>query len=461
MSRMVSFSHRDAASWDDPWPMYAALRDHDPVHHVGDGDFWVLTRHDHVFAAARDAETFSSAAGLTTEYDELERIGLVDNPPFVMTDPPTHTAFRRLVSRGFTPRQVEAIEPSVRSFVVERLERLWRDGGGDIVADLFKPLPSMVVAHYLGVPEEDRDRFDGWTDAIVGATGSADGAASAGSAALELMAYFTDLIDRRRRDPGDDTISHLVMAGEGDDDAGLMRVLAFTFTMVAGGNDTTTGLLGSGVQLLADRPDQRRLVLQNVDSSVEELLRLTSPVQGLARTTVRDVEFDGVRIPAGRKVLLSYAAANRDPRMYGPDADELDVTRNPRQVLSFSHGAAPLSGRCRGADDGARDPHRAPAARAGLHGRSGVDPMGTRQLCATPPQHDHRAGPMSWLADDRTALAADRILDAAASPVRRARRHRRRHGPGREGGGLLAGNAVPLLRQPTGVDDCVRAPRGP
>ena len=148
------------SDWADPWPMYTALRDRDPVHHVVVGDleddYWVLSRHADVWAAARDHETFSSAQGLTVNYGELELIGLQDNPPMVMQDPPVHTEFRKLVSRGFTPRQVEVVEPAVREFVVERIERLRAAGGGDIVAELFKPLPSMVVAHYLGVPEADR-----------------------------------------------------------------------------------------------------------------------------------------------------------------------------------------------------------------------------------------------------------------------------------------------------------------
>ena len=134
----------------------------------------------------------------------------------VMQDPPVHTEFRKLVSRGFTPRQVEVVEPAVRRFVIERIERLRAAGGGDIVAELFKPLPSMVVAHYLGVPEQDRDRFDGWTEAIVAAnaTGSV---ASVGAAVGSMMGYFAELIERRRRDPGDDTVSHLVAAGVGAD----------------------------------------------------------------------------------------------------------------------------------------------------------------------------------------------------------------------------------------------------
>ncbi|OBI14838.1 cytochrome [Mycobacterium sp. E2327] len=343
------FQLATAETWPNPWPMYRALRDHDPVHHVvpegrPDRDYYVLSRHADVWAAARDHETFSSAQGLTVEYGELEMIGLQDNPPFVMQDPPVHTEFRKLVSRGFTPRQVEAVEPKVREFVVERIEKIRADGGGDIVTELFKPLPSMVVAHYLGVPEEDRAQFDGWTQAIVAANTSEGGIGTSLDAVGSMMAYFTALIERRRTEPEDDTISHLVAAGVGADGdvAGTLSVLAFTFTMVTGGNDTVTGMLGGSMPLLHERPDQRRRLADDpglIPDAVEELLRLTSPVQGLARTTTRDVTVEGATVPAGRKVLLLYGSANRDERQYGPDAGELDVTRCPRNILTFSHGA--------------------------------------------------------------------------------------------------------------------------
>jgi cytochrome P450 len=347
------FELASAKTWPHPWPMYKALRDHDPVHHVvppeePEHDYFVLSRHADVWAAARDHETFSSAQGLTVNYGELELIGLQDNPPMVMQDPPVHTEFRKLVARGFTPRQVEAVEPAVRAFVVERLERLLADGGGDIVAELFKPLPSMVVAHYLGVPEEDRKQFDGWTEAIVAANTTEGGVAGAleslGDAVGSMMAYFTELIERRRRDAGDDTISHLVAAGVGSDGdiAGTLSVLAFTFTMVTGGNDTTTGMLGGAVQLLHQRPDQRRLLTDNpvlIPDAVDEFLRLTSPVQCLGRTVTRDVRVDDTAIPEGRRVLLLYGSANRDERQYGSEAGELDVTRRPAKILTFSHGA--------------------------------------------------------------------------------------------------------------------------
>jgi cytochrome P450 family 130 len=342
-----------AETWPNPWPMYAALRDHDPVHHVvppgaPNGDYWVLSRHSDVWNAARDHETFSSAQGLTVNYGELDIIGMADNPPFVMQDPPAHTEFRKLVSRGFTPRQVQAVEPKVREFVVERIDRLRAAGGGDIVAELFKPLPSMVVAHYLGVPEEDRARFDGWTDVIVAANTGGGGIASASgavsAAVSSMMSYFTELIERRRREPADDTVSHLVAAGVGADGdiRGTLSVLAFAFTMVTGGNDTTTGMLGGSVQLLHRRPDARRLLAERpelIEDAIDELLRLTSPVQGLARTATRDVTVGDATIPKGRKVLLLYGSANRDEREYGRDAAELDVTRRPRNILTFSHGA--------------------------------------------------------------------------------------------------------------------------
>ena len=119
-------------------------------------------------------------------------------------------------------------------------------------------------------------------------------------------------------------------------------VLGFAFTMVTGGNDTTTGMLGGAVQLLTEHRDQRRDLIDNpglVGDAVEELLRLTAPVQGLARTVTRDVEIEGTAIPEGRKVFLLYGSANRDPRRFGRDSEELDVRRRPTQILTFSHGA--------------------------------------------------------------------------------------------------------------------------
>lgn len=332
------FELRSGETWRNPFPMYAALRDRDPVHHVTRGDFWVLTRFADVWAAASDPATFSSAYGLTAAYDELAVTGLASAMPMVFLDPPAHTAFRRLVTGDLTPRKVASIEPAVRAFVAERIEAARSLGAVDIVAHLFKPLPSFVVAHYLGVPPDDRAHFDRWTEAIVQA--AAGGAASVDPSGIaELMGYFTDLIARRRREPGEDIVSDLARLG--DDTVSLARILGFAFTMVAGGNDTTTGLLAGAACLLTEHPDQRALLLgdaRRIPNAVEELLRLTAPVQNLARTATRDVSVHGVTIPAGRKVLLCYAAANRDDREFGSTAEDFDVERRITRVLTFSHG---------------------------------------------------------------------------------------------------------------------------
>jgi cytochrome P450 family 130 len=364
---MAGFEPRTGEGWRDPFPMYRQLRDHDPVHHVEPptagpdadaADYWVLSRFADVFRAARDTETYSSAQGLTFDYDDMSKTGLGDVAPLVMLDPPAHTQFRRLVSRGFTPRQVTAIEPAIRAFVVERVEGLRAAGMGDVVAQLLKPLPSFLVAHYLGVPAADRDRFDDWTQHIVAANALGD-PLGAPHAVAELFGYFSELIEWRRAAPADDVISDLVSASDAAD-VNALQILGFAFTMVTGGNDTTTGLLGGALELLTDHPDERRLLTRQpalIPDAVEEMLRLTSPVQGLARTVTRDIaietDADPVTIPAGRKVLLLFGSANRDEREFGPSAAEFQTGREVGQILTFGHGphhclgaaAARLAGR--------------------------------------------------------------------------------------------------------------------
>lgn len=315
-------------TWRAPWPMYAALRDADPVHHAGQGDYWVLSRYSDVQAAVADTTRYSSADGLTVSYDERAAAGLAAVTPLVMMDPPGHTEFRALIGRGYTPRRVAEIEPQVRQFVRARLDAIAELGECDIVTQLFRPVPSFVVAGYLGVPEADRAQFDTWTRGIVEANATTGPTRTADTAA-DLFRYFSTLIERRRTEPADDTISDLARLLDGDA-AGLLRILGFAFTMIAGGNDTVTGLLGGATELLTTHPGQRQLLLDRPDllaTAIEELLRLTSPVQCLARTLTRDSTVHGRTIPSGRKVLLLYGAANRDPRAFGPHADEFDILR--------------------------------------------------------------------------------------------------------------------------------------
>lgn len=325
------------ANWRDPFTLYRRLRDQDPVHRCPRG-FWVLTRFQDVYNAARDTATFSSAQGLTF-HNEREELGLA--PTIVMMDPPDHTRYRRLVNRGFTPRHVADLEPEVRRFVSERVDRLCTAGTTDFVAELARPLPNWVVSFYLGVPEADRHRFEGWTQAIVQA--NAEGHVMGADAALaELYGYFTELIERRRREPGDDLVSILLRADEEGAGIGIEGILGYAFVMIAGGNDTTTGLLAGAAELLSAYAEQRRRLVEDpsgIANAVEEILRLISPVQGLCRVATRNVEINGTAISCGERVLLCYGAANRDPREFGSDAEELDVCRHIERLLTFSSGA--------------------------------------------------------------------------------------------------------------------------
>ena len=336
----IVFKPRSGESWRDPFPMYKALRDHDPVHRFENeqGEFWALSRFKDVFAAAVDAKTFSSAKGLTLDYEDMAKLGL--ESPIVMMDPPDHTDLRKLAIKRFTPKQVKELEPLVREFVIERVERLREMGEGDIVIELFKPLPSLVVGHFLGVPESDRSLFDGWTDQTVAA--AADGnIANAGEVVGELVMYFSQLIEKVRKNPGDDVLSALVHARPNGEEVSMAQMLGFAFTMVTGGNDTTTGLLSGAAEMLTKHPDQQKLLVddpERIPNAIEEFLRMTSPAQGLARTTTRDVSIDGTTIPKDRKVLLLYAAANLDEREFGPDAGECDITRKIRRHLALSYG---------------------------------------------------------------------------------------------------------------------------
>lgn len=333
-----AYDPRDPSTLREPYPLYRRLRDEDPVHHAPLG-FWVLSRFEDVFAAANDTVVFSSAQGLTYERDEIIALGL--KPTLVMMDRPQHTVFRRLISRGFTPRRVATLEPALRSFVRDRVALLADAGEGDFVDLLAGRVPAVVVATYLGVPEEDRAEFDTWSSAIVQANASGAIVGGAAGATAGLYAYFTELVAYRRRHPGEDMLSDLAVAKIDDRPLHLDEILGFCFVLIAGGNDTAAGLLGGTAVALTAHPDQRARLLADpalVPGAVEELLRLTSPVQGLSRTTTREVTLRGQPIAAGSKVHLLYGAANHDEREFGPSADGLDVTRRFPRMLAFGNG---------------------------------------------------------------------------------------------------------------------------
>jgi cytochrome P450 len=333
----------DPGFQDDPYPAYAWLREHDPVHHHPKSQqapaYWALTRFADVWDAVRRPEDFSSAQGLTFYPDEIGQLGLA--PTIVMLDPPVQTQLRGLIGRGFTPRRVAALEERIRSFVCSLLEDF--DATTDLHRDFSSRIPTFVLAELLGVPESDRAKFDPWVSAltVLQDDGFAPTAVAGAQAVAEMFEYFSAMIGERRTRPQDDLVGALVAAELDGQHLTDWDILGFCFVMVAGGNDTTGALISHGVGLLDAFPEQRQLLLEDpslIPAATTEFLRMESSVQGLARTTTRDVVVGDVEIPAGEKVLMLYGSANRDAAEFGADADRLDVRREAQRHLGFSSG---------------------------------------------------------------------------------------------------------------------------
>jgi cytochrome P450 family 130 len=341
----VRYDPLDADMQADPYPAYRQLRDRDPVHRHDDPPFWALSRFEDVWDAVRRPEVFSSAQGLTFYPDEIGTLGLA--PTIVMLDPPRQTRLRALVSKGFTPRRVGALEEMLRGFVGERIDAMERKAANgepiDLHRDYSAPLPTFALAHLLGVPASDRVRFGPWVSALTTIQDHGFGlqGMTAPDAVAEMFDYFSHRIATCRQEPGDDLVSALVSAELDGERLSDWDILGFCFVMVAGGNDTTANLISHGVMLLDGDHAQREKVVADlslVPDAVVEFLRLEGSVQGLARSTTRPVTVRGVRIPADEKVLLLYGSANRDEREFGPTADQLDVTRDIPRHLGFASG---------------------------------------------------------------------------------------------------------------------------
>lgn len=345
----VRYDPLDEEFLADPYPTYALLRDQDPVHHHVATDevpeVWALSRFDDIWNSVRTPDLFSSAQGLTFYPDEIAELGLPPN--LVMLDPPVHTRLRSLIGRGFTPKWVAHLEETIRQFVRRQLTALaQRNLEGeqvDLHRDFSSTVPTYMLAELFGVAEEDRLRFGPWVHALTAIQndGFRIGQLDSKGAVAELLTYFSEQITARRRVPADDLLGSLVAAELDGERLSDWDILGFCFVVVAGGSDTTASLISHGIALLSERPDQRELLLADptlISGALIEFLRLESSVQGLCRTTTRDVTLHDTTIPAGQKVMMLYASANRDPREFGDNAHALDIMRTPRRHLSFSSG---------------------------------------------------------------------------------------------------------------------------
>jgi len=335
---VVEFNPYDWQVHEDPYPLYRALRDEAPVYHNEALGFWALSRHADVLAAIRDWRRFSSSNGVALEAMGPEAHRVMS---FLGLDPPRHDRLRALVSRGFTPRRVQALEPHIRELATHYIDRFAGAGRCDIIADFAGRLPMDVVSEMLGVPREDRDTLRTWADLVVHREEGVPDVPPAGlQASANLLRYFIEDVTRRRKQPGDSLTDALIAAEIDGDRLTDPEIVAFLFLMIIAGNETTTKLIGNAIYSLWSHPDQRKLVQEDaslIPGWVEETLRYDASSQVLYRTLTTDVEMHGVVMPAGAVVGLIIGSANRDERVF-ESPDRFDVKRNNAQSLAFGQG---------------------------------------------------------------------------------------------------------------------------
>lgn len=336
----------------DPYPVYAEARERAPVFYAERYGFWVVTRYEDVLAVLKDDDTFSSRDALTSSHVELPAEvqavlaeGWPEMPVIIDTDPPLHTRIRGLITRAFTPRRIAEMEPRVRAIAEELVDGFAADGEADLVERFAWPLPLRVVGDMLGLPEGDLGQLHAWSSHWLrlkqpGATleQQLDWARST----VELQRYFMARLEERERDGGDDLIAALVRSAR-EVDPPLPRevVLGVPLDLVVAGHVTVTRALGNGLLLLLAEPGRAERLLADralVPAAVEEILRLESPAQGLFRTTTREVELGGARLPAGARVMVHYGSANRDAAAFAaPDAYD-PAREGLHRQLAFGKG---------------------------------------------------------------------------------------------------------------------------
>jgi cytochrome P450 len=325
----------------DPYRVYRRLRDEAPLYYNEPHDFYAVSRFDDVQRALVDRETYSSARGSVLEFIKAN----IEIPPGVVIfeDPPLHSVHRSLLSRVFTPKKVNELEPKVREFCARALDPLVGSSHFDFVADLGAQIPMRTIGMLLGVPEsaqeEARERADEAlrTDPGKPMEVSADNIGSSD--------FFSDYIDWRARHPSDDLMTELLFA-EFEDETGRRRrltrdeLLVYVSVLSSAGNETTNRLIGWMGKVLAEHPEQRQELVSDrslVPNAIEELLRFEPPTPHIARYVTRDVDLYGTTVPAGGAMLCLGGSANRDSRQY-PDPDRFDVHREMRQHLTFGYG---------------------------------------------------------------------------------------------------------------------------
>jgi cytochrome P450 len=334
---------------DNPFPLFARVRADGPVHEVTlpDGQrAWLVVRHAEARAALNEPRLSKDMHAALARDGAVVAEGL-PGPAFarhmLSVDPPDHTRLRGLATAAFSRSRIAALRPRVQAIVDGLLDELQERGDTvvDLVAGFAFPLPFTVISELLGIPEPDRAELGAWFTTLLAPASAPEPPASAVTASANIVRYLTELLDRKRAEPGEDLVTDLVRAGDQRDALNQQEMLSTIFQLTVAGHDTTTSLIGNGTVALLRHPDQRAALAADpglLPRAIEEILRWDAPVpHSTFRYTTQEVRLGGVVIPAYAQVIISLAAANRDSDRYR-DAESFDITRIDSSHLAFGHG---------------------------------------------------------------------------------------------------------------------------
>ncbi len=332
----------------NPYPLYARLRTEAPVCRVigKTTRLWLVTRYDDVQNVLRDPrfanDRRNAPVETTLQFRVLHRLfgPLIDH--MLATDEPDHTRLRSLVQKAFTPKRVEELRPRVEALTEELLDKALRKQRWDVVSDFALPLPTTIIAEMLGIPPEDRPKFQKWSDTLLLASATTwKGMIKNVPMFMAFMRYIRGQIRERRKRPTDDLIGALVQAEEAGDRLTEDELLSMVLLLLVAGYETTVNLIGNGVLALLENPAQLEWLLKDpslVPVAVEEFASYYTPIDYTnSRFTRCDVELAGVTIPAGQLMFAAISSANRDEAKF-VDAERLNITRDPNRHLAFGHG---------------------------------------------------------------------------------------------------------------------------
>ena len=323
----------------NPYPVYDQVRNASPVF-LAPFDMWMVFDFAGVQRVLADHSVFSS---------DLSHAPGHGNPGewFIFFDPPRHTKLRALIAKAFTPRVAANLEPRIRELSCDLLNEMIEVGEVDLVEAFSGPLPMRVIAELLGIPASDWPRYKRWSDALLSIANTfAPGAETDRvlqefrAVTVEIRDSLPELIAQARSVRLDALLARLVEAEVDGERLTQEEILGLVQLLLVGGQETTVNLINNAVLSLLEHPDQLALLRATPEllpSAIEEVLRYRSPFQWMTRATTRQVELHGQIIPAGKLVLPVMGAANRDPRQF-PDANRLDISRNPNPHIAFGHG---------------------------------------------------------------------------------------------------------------------------